>query len=582
MKWYDSIRTKLLLASSLFLIVPTLSIGLIVDRIANRETQTMLEDGLRSQVHLAIETIELLNEQVSSGLLPLEEAQDRMKTMLLGPLQPDGTRPINRDIDLGEHGYFFVLDDRGLLLAHPMREGDNIWESQDSEGFYYIQDLVSKAASGGGFTFYPWPLPGEDAAEEAVKITYAAKDPYWGWTVSAGSYLQDFDEAQRNIRETIVLTLLVAIPVGLVATVLFAFRMTRPLRLVSAQLRRVASGDLHASDLRVRGKDEVAALAADVNAMSGRLRELIRQMAVDASRVLDASSQLAASAEQSAQSSRSVAQAMQDVAQSADGQSSAAAESARATDEMSAGVQRIAESSSIAWETSRETADAAEAGSASIRDAAGQIETAVASVRDLSGTIAALERRSEQIEEIVTFISELSQQTNLLSLNASIEAARAGEHGRGFGVVAGEIKKLADQSNRSAEDIQGVIERIRDDIRRAAASMGASEKEVLAGAELVRRSGETFAQIASAARRTLDQAQETSAASEQLSAGALEVAASIQDIAALSEKSAAATEEISAASEEQLAVMESVEESARSLAALAKRLQEAASRFRLE
>jgi methyl-accepting chemotaxis protein len=210
-----------------------------------------------------------------------------------------------------------------------------------------------------------------------------------------------------------------------------------------------------------------------------------------------------------------------------------------------------------------------------------QIQRSVDTVRELSSTIHGLQQRSEEIESIVQLISDISGQTNLLSLNASIEAARAGEQGRGFGVVAGEIKKLAEQSNRSTDDIRQVIEQIRADIQFCVVSMEASERDVRSSAELVVRTGESFRAIDAAARAALGQVEETTAAAQEMSAGSEQIAASIQEIADISSKSAASTQEISAASQEQLAVMETMEQSARSLADLAEQLKSASARFRL-
>jgi len=575
-----SLRMKLMLVTLLLMAAPLCALGYAVNETVQTETDAMLEEQLRSNVKLAIEAIGLLQAQVASNALTLEQAQEQISEMLLGPSQADGTRPINKNIDMGEHGYFFVLDEQGVALAHPSREGQSLWEEQ-ADGVFFIQDMVAKAKAGGGFTLYDWPLPDGADAEKATKITYSEQDPHWGWIVSAGSYLQDFNAGQRRIQEEIVTTLAAALVVGAAAAIAFAVYLSRPLLQVSARLRRIAQGELDAEPLRIARRDETGQLASDTNAMADQLRKLVKQVAEGASEVLDASSRFAASAAESALATRSVAASIGEIAQGADSQSSAAAQSARAMEEMTSGVQRIAETSAVAYEASVQATSTAEAGGETVGRAVQQIEKAVASVRDLAATIHGLERRSAEIESILQLISDISRQTNLLSLNAGIEAARAGEHGRGFGVVAGEIKKLAEQSSRSADDIRGVVEQIRGEIRSAAASMEASEREVREGAELVYRTGESFRTIDDAARRVLRQVEETTAAAQQMSAGSEEIAASIQEIADISSRSAAGTQEISAASEEQLAVVESMEQSAGALAALARRLKEATAGFKL-
>ncbi|HZG86661.1 methyl-accepting chemotaxis protein [Paenibacillus sp.] len=574
-----SLRIKLLIVTLSLLIIPTGALGLISYRETTDETNRMVEEGLRNDVRFMLEVIERQQRFVESGTLPKELAQEEIKDMLLGPKLTDGTRPINDRIDLGEHGYMFVLSEDGTALAHPAAEGQSLWDSRSPDGSYFIQDMIAKASNGGGVTRYSWPLPGEEGMAE--KLTYAERDPNWGWIVAAGSYTQDFNQGQRNIQRAILVTLCVAIASGALVSFAFAVYLTRPINRVSDLLRLVARGELNAEPVRVRRNDETGRLAEDANAMLQQLRGLVREVADGSGAVLAASHQLASSAEQTSQATRGVAAAVLDIAEGADAQSTAAAESARAMEEVTHGIQRIADIMGVAYESSARTAENAASGGETVELAVRQIGKAVDTVRELSGTIHGLKSRSERIESILQLIADIAKQTNLLSLNASIEAARAGEHGRGFGVVAGEIKKLADQSSRSAEDIRAVVEQIRSDIRFCAESMEHSEREVSEGATLVYRTGDAFRSIDAAAKLVLEQVEEATAASEQMSAGAEEVAASLQDIAGLSSRAASATEEVSASAEEQLAVTESVEQSARGLSDLSARLKDAASRFRL-
>jgi methyl-accepting chemotaxis protein len=347
-----SMRMKLLIVSILLMAVPTIALGGIVYTTSTKETDAMLEESLRNNVRLVIESIELIDGQVKEGLLPIEQAQSRMKDMLLGAPQADGTRPINRDIDLGENGYFFVLAEDGTAIAHPKREGQSLWEEQSSDGVFFIQDMIAKAQTGGGFTLYDWPLPGEGVTEEATKITYAEKDPHWGWVVSAGSYLDDFNQGQRQIQEAILVTLIVSLVLGLLVTIAFAYYLTRPISQVSAQLRRIAQGELNLAPLRVKRADESGQLADDTNTMAANLRALVSQVSAGAANVLDASHALAASAGQSAEATRSVTASIQEIVTGADAQSAAATQSARAMEEMTSGIQRIAETSSVAYDSS--------------------------------------------------------------------------------------------------------------------------------------------------------------------------------------------------------------------------------------
>lgn len=205
-------------------------------------------------------------------------------------------------------------------------------------------------------------------------------------------------------------------------------------------------------------------------------------------------------------------------------------ESAYAMEEMAAGIQRIASTSSTACDASLTTLRQAEEGNELIVKSSEQMNAVSSKVGDLASIVDKLGERSQQIGEIVQAITDISSQTNLPALNASIKAARAGEQGKGFAVVAGEVKKLAERSNESAAQVAELIESIRGDIERATVAMEQGEREVAAGVEAIRLTGEAFRHILDATRSVVDQVQSASAAAEQMSASSQEVAASLQEM----------------------------------------------------
>ena len=129
-----------------------------------------------------------------------------------------------------------------------------------------------------------------------------------------------------------------------------------------------------------------------------------------------------------------------------------------------------------------------------------------------------LNERSNEIHSIVGLITSISEQTSLLSLNASIEAARAGEHGKGFAIVADEVKKLAEQSKGSAEQIKSLIDYIQKETEEAVISINDGVKYANAGVSLVKETGILFADILDSAQNVSAQMDEISAATEQMSA----------------------------------------------------------------
>lgn len=206
-----------------------------------------------------------------------------------------------------------------------------------------------------------------------------------------------------------------------------------------------------------------------------------------------------------------------------------------------------------------------------------QTEAVVRGMEDVRDTVIATGEKvhhllaySARVGDIVQVISDIAEQTNLLALNAAIEAARAGSHGQGFGVVADEVRRLAERSSVSAGEIARLVEEMQTSITETVTAMEDGVKLVESGSDAAREAGATI-------QETLASLQ---AAVEQMNTHSLEVTRAIENIAAMSEKTAVAAEEVSEATE---AMSTSVQEMARSnqqLAAIAEQFHEAVEKQR--
>ncbi|MBD2845083.1 cache domain-containing protein [Paenibacillus sp. IB182496] len=572
------IRVKLLLVCFLLLIIPLVSLGIVTYEVADHESTELVKDSLRNNVRLAGTTLYALDEMVQNGSMPLEEAQETLRVKLLGERGEDGTRPITDRFDMGEHGYFFVLDAQGVLLGHPTREGDSLWDEQ-SKGDYYIRNMVEAAQQGGGFVNYDFALPGTD--ELATKVTYAELYPEWGWIIAAGSYLQDFKGGQRNILEAMLLTLGICLAVGIVGLLLFAFHISRPVMRMAQRAERIAEGDLTGEPIKVKNRDETGKLAQSFNHLIDNLRELAGNQTLSANALAAAAGNLNHTIVETKEAVNQTSASISEVAGNNQTQATSLEETSRAMEEMAGGIQRIATTSSAAFESSTVTLQEAENGNTLIQRSSGQMTAVSETVGTLSGVVRQLGERSQQIGDIAGAISDISKQTNLLALNASIEAARAGEHGKGFAVVAEEIRKLAVRAGTSSGQVAELIESIRGDIEDTVQSMHQGEREVAEGVSSIRETGEAFARILEATRSVVGQVEEASAAAEQMSASAEQISASLQEMERLSSGTAGAAQAVASAAGEQRAAMENITDSANSLTGMSDNMRELATRFKL-
>ncbi|MGF6357640.1 methyl-accepting chemotaxis protein [Paenibacillus sp. 4624] len=392
--------------------------------------------------------------------------------------------------------------------------------------------------------------------------------------------------AAANVQTATVLRLIsilgiVSILIGLAIAMVIGRMISKPVQAVAQAASRIAEGDLTGEPMKVRNKDEIGEMAEAFNVMSLNLRNLIHQVNDGAERVAASSEELTASTEQTVIANEQVATTMGEIATGMDAQVRMVSEGFQTMNELATGFRQVAENTTVVSEQAAEASAQAISGSESIRSAVGQMNSIQNTVSSLAGVIGELSKHSTDIVKMVDAISEISAQTNLLSLNAAIEAARAGEHGRGFQVVATEVRKLSEQSARSAGEIVGLVSSIETGMRNAAHSMRVVSSEVQEGIQLVHQAGSTFDEIRTSVSGVAGQAQEVSASIEQMNAGVEQINVSMKSIMDVTENAAAGTEEVSATTEEQLSAMQEIASAANDLSSMAEMLQQSVARFKV-
>jgi methyl-accepting chemotaxis protein len=358
--------------------------------------------------------------------------------------------------------------------------------------------------------------------------------------------------------------------------------LSRPVRMLADAARRIAAGDLGGSDLKVANRDEIGELAGSFVHMRDSLRSLIQQVQLSSAQLAASSEQLSAGAEQTTDAAKHIAGAVQEVSLGTDSQTDGAEQCMTAMQEIAVGMQRIAESSSSVADIAADTQGKVEEGYDSLQRTSAEMDSLRQTVSQAAERVDELGKQSDEIGNIVKLITEISQQTNLLSLNASIEAARAGEHGRGFAVVAGEVKKLAEMTQQSAAQVGNLVVHMQRSTADTIQSIASSVDAVQRSQRSVLSAGVTLSEVREAMLSAVDQMQDVSAASEQVSAGSEEVLATIEEVARTAREIAGQTQTVAATAEEQLASMEETAASTRSLSELARELQTSANRFKIE
>ena len=213
-------------------------------------------------------------------------------------------------------------------------------------------------------------------------------------------------------------------------------------------------------------------------------------------------------------------------------------------------------------ERSIHTLQLVESGRESVAKQAEGMKKNIHATKQVSSTIDALSRNAKRISRITKSISDLAEQTNLLSLNASIEAARAGEHGRGFAVVAQEVRKLAEESATSTQGVFGLVRSIEDDIQQAIEHILINEEIVGQQNEMILEAELIFTQIIQSVQYISEQIAAFSNESDIMLESAHKISSAIQNISAITEQSAAGTQQVSASMNDQMSSIQAVAEEA--------------------
>jgi methyl-accepting chemotaxis protein len=419
-------------------------------------------------------------------------------------------------------------------------------------------------------------------------------------------------------------------------------RMADAFRAMIAYQRRMATvaEAIAAGDLShvVQPQSARDALGNAFARMTASLRDLLGQTQAAARGVADTAQQLGQAAGQTGQAVQQVAQSIQQVAagsgqtsRSAQAASGAVAQFAQAVDgiargaqdqsrqvqatganaqQMAASVEQVAAAAQQVTATSQQAKVAATQGAQAVHQTIAGMNAIQQVVTEAAAKVEELGRLGEKIGAVVETIDDIAEQTNLLALNAAIEAARAGEHGRGFAVVADEVRKLAERSQRETKTIGELIQAVQSGTSEAVAAMEQGAHKVTQEVAQANQAGAALADILAAVEQTVTQVEgiagaaqalaggakqvvsameqislvveSNSSAAEQMSAQAAGLTGTVQDIAAVAEENSAASEEVAAAAEEMSAQVEEMAAQAEELAATAEQLQALVARFQLE
>ncbi|WP_155593798.1 methyl-accepting chemotaxis protein [Lysinibacillus cavernae] len=386
---------------------------------------------------------------------------------------------------------------------------------------------------------------------------------------------------QKGERSGIEIMILAAISffISIIIATVFGRRIAKSIQLTAIEMGKFSEGNLHAH-LQFKTKDEFAHLAESFNIMSEKLRQMMKQVGNSSEQVAATSEQLTASSMEVTQATEVVTASIHDIAQGIDQQDTLTSDVRNLSAHILKKMNDISTSIQNVNHATVETKNMASIGRSSVHDVTEQMNEISANTSELNTRVQDLDDNTAAIVAAVNVIKSIATQTNLLAINASIEAARSGEHGKGFAVVAEEVRKLADESNLAAVDIEKVVAQITDSTRIIEEDMVNSNDSVHVGREKVDVARDNFIQIDDAINDVQGQTELVTSAIRTIHQDIEQLVKEIDYISEVSMKSSHHVQSVAASSEEQTASMEEVAAASTHLAKMAIDLQESIQSFK--
>lgn len=507
-----------------------------------------------------------------TAAIPFYDEAKKFKGVVTADMDLGALQKSVADIKVGQAGWAFLLDKNGTYLSSKYTEKImklKIAEDPDTSIAALGKQMLTQANGKGSYK----------SGGETYRVYYSQL-PETGWILALSMPESELYAPLKALLWRQVAVALAAIALVTLVIIFYTRFIARNINEVQRLSVLMANGDL-AHEINIQSEDEFGQMGTNFNHMITNLRQLLHKIMDNSQQVAASSEELTASAQQTAKATEHIAQNIQEVAAGTARQAYASNETTQAVSRISEEISHISQSMNTVTQSSEQTSRKAQDGNKVVSHALTQMELISGKVGSASQVVNTLGEKSKTIDEIISLITSIAGQTNLLALNAAIEAARAGEQGRGFAVVADEVRKLAEQSATAAREISTLIHEIQSETGKAVQIMNESTHSVKEGISMVSQAEASFRDILTAVAQVSDQTQEISGAIAHINQGTQKVAAAVQELADFSSRTSGNIQGVAAATEEQNASMEEIQAASAMLAQLAGELDTAINRFKL-